>query len=88
VILADWHGQETSFPPAEQQRIQRAGADVAGGQVRAAAGRVGQHALEPAVASFLRGFEVVLILAGVILLFSAVVGVRGLRKLREYSPGR
>jgi hypothetical protein len=37
--------------------------------------------LDPAVTSFLRGFEVALIVAGVILAAAGVVGWRGLRHL-------
>ena len=41
-------------PRAEQQRAAQVGADVAGGQVHIAAAGAGQHALDLAVASFLR----------------------------------
>src|SRR5439155_8971156 len=60
VILADWHRQARSFPPAEQRQAAHAGADVAGGQVHTAAAHLSEHALDAAVASFLRGFELAL----------------------------
>ena len=83
VILADWHRELRSFPSAEQQRAAHAGADVAGGQVHAAAAHLNEHALDSAVASFLQGFESALLLAGVILAAAAVVGFRGLRHLQS-----
>ena len=70
-------------PPAEQQRAARVGADVAVGQVHAAAASAGQHALDLATASFLRGFELALLLAGAILVAAGVVGFLGLRHLRS-----
>ncbi|HTV80791.1 MAG TPA: hypothetical protein VMF03_21250, partial [Steroidobacteraceae bacterium] len=45
---------------------------------------VGQNALHPAVASFLRGFELALLLAGVILAAAGMVGLRGLRHLKMH----
>ena len=83
VTLADWHRQAGSLPPAEQQRAARVGADVAVGQVHAAAASAGQHALDLATASFLRGFELALLLAGAILVVAGVVGFVGLRHLRS-----
>jgi hypothetical protein len=83
VTLAHWHRQAASFPPAGQRRAAQVGADVAGGQVHAAAAYVSGHALDPAVASFLQGFELALLLAGVILASGAIVGFRGLRYLRS-----
>jgi len=80
--LADWHHQAGSLPPAEQQRAAQIGADVAGGQVHIAAAAGGQHALDLATASFLRGFELALVLAGAILAAAGVVGFLGLRHLR------
>jgi DHA2 family methylenomycin A resistance protein-like MFS transporter len=77
VTLADWHHR------AGQQAAARAGAEVAGGQVHIAAAAAGQHALDLAVASFLRGFEIALILAGAILAAAAVVGFLGLRHLQD-----
>jgi len=41
--------------------------------------------LDPAVASFLRGFELALFLAGVILAAAGVVGLRGLRHLKMHQ---
>ena len=83
VTLADWHHQAGSLPRAEQQRAAQAGADVAGGQVHIAAASAGQHALDLAVASFLRGFELALLLAGAILAAAGVVGFLGLRHLQS-----
>ena len=83
VILADWHRQAGSFPSAEQRRAAHVGADVAGGQVHAAAAHLSEHALDAAVASFLRGFELALVLAGAILAAGAVVGFWGLRHLQS-----
>jgi MFS transporter, DHA2 family, methylenomycin A resistance protein len=82
VTLANWHRQAGSLPPAEQQRAARVGADVAVGQVHVAAASAGQHALDLATASFLRGFELALLLAGAILVAAGVVGFVGLRHLR------
>jgi MFS family permease len=83
VTLADWHHQAGSLPRAEQQRAARAGADVAGGQVHIAAVSAGQHALDLAVASFVQGFELALLLAGAILAAAGVVGFLGLRHLQS-----
>ena len=83
VTLADWHHQTGSLPQAEQGRAAQIGADVAGGQVHIAAASAGQHALDLAVASFLRGFELALILAGAILAAAGVVGFLGLRRLQS-----
>ena len=46
-------------------------------------GAAAQAALDAAVASFLRGFELALFLAGVILAAAGVVGFRGLRHLQS-----
>jgi len=86
VTRADWHRQAGSLPPAQQQRAAQAGADIAGGQVHAAAASAGQHALDLAVASFLRGFELALLLAGAILVVGGVVGLLGLRHLQRPAP--
>ena len=83
-ILADWHRQAGSLPPAGRQRAALLGADVAGGQVHVVAASIGQDALYPAVVSFLRGFELALLLAGAILAAAGLVGFRGLRHL--HSP--
>ena len=83
VTLADWHRQAGSLPPAEQQRAARVGADVAVGQVHVAAASAGQDALDLATASFLRGFELALLLAGAILVAAGVVGFLGLRHLQS-----
>jgi hypothetical protein len=82
VTLAHWHRQVASISPAEGRRAAQVGADVAGSQVHTAAAYVSEHALVKAVASFLQGFEVALLLAGVITGFGAIVGFRGLRHLR------
>jgi hypothetical protein len=87
VILADWHRRAGSLPPAERQPASQLAADVAGGQAHLVAASAGQDLLNPAIASFLRGFEVALLLAGVILAAAGAVGLRGLRHLpRPGSP--
>jgi hypothetical protein len=86
VILADWHRQSGSFPPAGRQRAAQAGADVAGGQVHAVAASVGRLALDPAVSSFLRGFALALLLAGATLAAAGLVGFLGLRHLPRPAP--
>jgi hypothetical protein len=88
VILADWHRQSGSFPPAERQSAAQAGADVAGGQVHAVAASVGRLALDPAVSSFLRGFGLALLLAGATLTAASLVGFLGLRHLPSPAPRR
>jgi MFS transporter, DHA2 family, methylenomycin A resistance protein len=87
-ILADWHRRAGSLPPAQRQPAAQLGADVAGGQVRRVAASVGQDALHPAVASFLRGFELALLLAGVILAAAGVAGWRGLRHLKMHEASQ
>jgi hypothetical protein len=87
VILADWHRRAGSLPPAERQPASQLAADVAGGQAHLVAASAGQDLLGPAIASFLRGFEVALLLAGVILAAAGAAGLRGLRHLpRPGSP--
>ncbi len=81
VILADWHRQSASFPQAERHSAAQAGADVAGGQIHAAAASVGRLALDPAKSSFLRGFALALLLASAILAAAGLVGFLGLRHL-------
>ncbi len=81
VILADWHRQSGSFPRAERHSAAQAGADVAGGQVHAAAAFVGRLALGPAESSFHRGFELALLLAAATLAAAGLVGFLGLRHL-------
>ena len=81
VILADWHQRAGSLPQAERQPASQLAADVAGGQAHLVAASAGQDLLNPAIASFLRGFEVALLLAGVILAAAGAVGIRGLRHL-------
>jgi len=88
IALSDWHRQTGSLLLAERQRAAGAGADVAVGQVHAAAASVGGHTLDLATASFLRGFEVALVLAGVILVAAAIAGFVGLRHLRSPASGR
>ena len=86
VILADWHRRAGSLPPAGRQSAAQFGADVAGGQVHQVAASLGQGALNPAVASFLRGYELALLAAGVILAAAGVIGWRGLRHLKMPQP--
>jgi MFS transporter, DHA2 family, methylenomycin A resistance protein len=86
VTVAHWHSQAASFPPPGQRQAVQVSSDVAGGQVRAAASHVTGHALDTAVTSFLQGFEIALLLAGVILAVAGVVGFRGLRHLRSPVP--
>jgi len=86
VILADWNRRSGSFPPSERHSAAQAGADVAGGQVHAVAESLGRLAVDPAVASFLRGFEIVLLVAGAITAAAGLLGFVGLRHLR--SPAR
>jgi len=81
VILAEWHRRAGSFPPAERQPASQLTADVAGGQAHLVAASAGQDLLDPAIASFLSGFEIALLLAGVILAAAGVAGIRGLRHL-------
>jgi MFS transporter, DHA2 family, methylenomycin A resistance protein len=81
-ILADWHRHAGSLPPAERKLASQLGADVAGGQVHVVTASVGPDALDPAIASFLRGFELALLIAGVILAAAGVAGWRGLRHLK------
>jgi EmrB/QacA subfamily drug resistance transporter len=88
VILADWHLQSGSLPPGERHSAAQAGAAVAGGQVRAVAASVGRVALDPAVASFLRGFELALLLAGAIIAAAGVLGFAGLRPKRASRSKR
>lgn len=85
VILAEWHRRAGSFPSAERQPASQLAADVAGGQAHLVAASAGQDLLDPAIASFLSGFEAALLLAGVILAAAGVVGIRGLRHLQ--MPG-
>jgi len=82
VILAEWHRRAGTLPPAGRQAASRLAADVAGGQAHLVAASAGQDLLDPAIASFLSGFEAALLLAGVILASAGVVGIRGLRHLQ------
>ena len=88
-IVADWHRRAMSLP-AGRQRAAGSGPRSAGGQVHLVAASAGRAALDPAVASFLRGFELALVLSGAILVAAALVGLLGLRHLRAdaYLPGR
>ena len=65
------------FPASRAASAAQAGADVAGGQVHAAAAFVGRLALDPAKSSFLRGFALALLLAGAILATAGLVGLPG-----------
>ncbi len=88
VILADWSRRSGSLPSAGQPTAAQLGTDVAGGQVHQVAATLGPDAFNPAVASFLRGFELALIVAGVILAAAGVVGWRGLRHLTMPQASR
>jgi MFS transporter, DHA2 family, methylenomycin A resistance protein len=79
VIVAGWHRRAGSLPPAERQSASHFGPEVAGGQAHLVAASAGQDLLYPAVASFLQGFELALLLAGVILAGAGAAGFRGLR---------
>jgi MFS transporter, DHA2 family, methylenomycin A resistance protein len=83
IILADWRRRAAYLPQGDRQRAATVGSDIAGGQVHVAAALAGGHTLDRAVASFLAGFEVTLILAGVILIGSGVVGLLGLQRLQR-----
>ena len=83
VTLADWHRQSGAFPPGERHSMTLSGADVAGGQIHAVTASLGQLALDPAVASFQRGFEVALLVAGAITAAAGVLGFLGLRHIRS-----
>ncbi len=82
VTLASWHHQAGTFPAAGQQRAAQVGTEVAGGQVHAAAAYVGGYAHDPAVTSFLHGFESALLVAGAVLAAAGIVGFLGLRHLQ------
>jgi hypothetical protein len=88
VILAEWHRRAGSLPPAGRQAASRLAADVAGGQAHLVAASAGQDLLDPAIASFLSGFEAALLLAGVILASAGAVGIRGLRHLQMPGSSR
>ncbi|MBV9094176.1 MAG: MFS transporter [Streptosporangiaceae bacterium] len=88
VTLADWHRRAGSLPSAERQPAAQLGADVAGGQAHLVAASVGRDALYPAVASFLRGFELAVLLAGVILAAAGVMGFQGLRHLQTLESSQ
>jgi DHA2 family methylenomycin A resistance protein-like MFS transporter len=89
VTLAMWHHQAAFFAPAAQRRAAQVGTQVAGGQVHAAAAHVSRLALGPAVDSFLRGFELALLLAGAIVAVGGIIGFQGLRRLQlPVSPAR
>jgi MFS family permease len=80
IILAHWHRLSGHLPLVERPRAVRVGADIAGGQVHVAAKLVGVQTLNRAVASFLDGFEITLLVAGIILVASGVVGLLGLQR--------
>ena len=92
VILADWHRQSGSFPPAMRPSAAQAGADVAVGQIRAVAVSVGRLAIDPAKSSFLRGFWLALLLAAATLAAAGLIGFLGLPRRPLTSarsvPGR
>ena len=83
VILADWNRRSGTFPPGERHSAAQASADVAGGQIHAVAESMGRLAVDQAVASFLRGFELALLAAGAITAAAGLLGFLGLRHLRS-----
>jgi MFS transporter, DHA2 family, methylenomycin A resistance protein len=83
VILADWHQRSAAFPPGARHGAAQAGAEVAGGQVHAVTASLGRVALDPATASFHRGFELALLLAGAIIAAAGLLGFLGLRHLSK-----
>lgn len=85
VTLADWNSRSQALAAAERPRAATLGTDVAGGQVHLVAASLGPHALDPAVASFLRGFQLALLLAGLVLAAAGVTGFVGLRHLGKTS---
>jgi MFS transporter, DHA2 family, methylenomycin A resistance protein len=87
-IVADWHRRTGSLRPAGRQPAAQLGADVAGGQAHLVAASAGQDLLYPAVASFLQGFELALLLAGVILAAAGAAGFWGLRHLQMPGSSR
>ncbi|MGP7998313.1 MAG: MFS transporter [Streptosporangiaceae bacterium] len=88
VTLASWHHRASAFPAAGQRRAAQVGTEVAGGQVHAAAKFIGGHALDPAVSSFLQGFEIALFVAGGVLVAAGIVGFLGLRHLQGAESGQ
>jgi hypothetical protein len=82
VTLASWQHKAGAFPPAGQRRAAQVGTEVTGGQVHAAAAHVGMYAHDPAVASFLLGFQFALLVAGAILAAAGIAGFLGLRHLQ------
>jgi len=87
VALASWRRRSGAFPPAERQHAAQAGADVAGGQVHAVTASVGRLARDPAVAAFLHGFEVALLIAAAIMAAAGLLGYLGLRQLSSGPRG-
>jgi DHA2 family methylenomycin A resistance protein-like MFS transporter len=83
VILAGWHQRSAAFPPGARHGAAQAGAEVAGGQVHAVTASLGRAALDPATASFHRGFELALLLAGAIIAAAGLLGFLGLRHLSK-----
>ena len=63
IILADWHRQVRAMSPAVRSHSDQLAADVAVGQIKGVTAALGQHSRQPAVASFLHGFEYALIAA-------------------------
>ena len=83
VTLADWHRQAGLYPPPSSSGRPRSG--PTSWSVRSTPPprpQVGPR-LILATASFLRGFELALLLAGAILVAAGVVGFLGLRHLRR-----
>jgi len=83
IILADWHRQVQSLSPALRSHAGQIEGEVAVGQIKGVTATLGQHARASAVASFLHGFEVALIAAGLILVVAGALGLTGLGHLGQ-----
>ena len=81
-IVADWHRRAMSLPAGRQRAAGSGPRCRPAAEVHLVAASAGRAALDPAVASFLRGFELALVLSGAILVAAALVGLLGLRHLR------
>ena len=82
IIISDWHDKVRATAPTLRAHASQLDPDVAVGQIKVVATALGARARGPAVTSFLHGFEVALIAAGVILIAAGLLGLTGLRRLR------